>query len=518
LLNLGFAAHAQNTTSINLDLNGSTMSFGIANWVWIGQTGNVAPLGNANLTVTSSSAPLANSSLAGPAQVAAVLAFNEADTLTISFTLSDPNFLESTPIMMPGGVITGGTGAYAGASGSLDVAIVNFGVTGTGSLILGGKTTPLTLSNFHGACCESENRQSNIFSLPLKVSGSLGSASGTMVGYYSPTTTPPQDAGAATINFNSSDSLTLGFSYAPAGGANFFAAPSTFSGPIYGGTGRFANATGSLTWTTTSNGFNVSGTMTTVPGAEITKVKTVYGFPKAGFNTWVEIHGKDLVPSDTPPTGVDWSHAPDFLNGHMPTQLGPVSVSFGGQGFGYIYYYCSAATNANCADDQINVLAPPLSIFAVGPRVLSVENNGVPVATTAIARDGLSPAFLVYDTGGHIVAQHLDYSLVGPTNLYPGLTAPAKAGETIILYAVGFGPPTDTTIVAGSATQSGSITGDGLACWISGFGANVAGALISPGLYQVNLTLPKGLPSGDHPVTCKINFFSTFPGAMITVQ
>jgi hypothetical protein len=227
LLNLGFPAHAQNSTNINLNLNGTTLSFGIANLVWLGQTGNVAPLGNANLTVTSSLLPDGTSSLTASAQVTATLAFNEIDTLTVSFALSDPTFLQNTPIMMPGGVITGGTGAYAGASGSLDVTIANFAITGTGSLILGGKTTPLTLSNFHGACCGAGNRQSNLFSLPLTVSGSLGNASGIMVGYTSPLAPTLQTIGTAIINFSASDSLTLGFVYTPAGPANFGNAPST---------------------------------------------------------------------------------------------------------------------------------------------------------------------------------------------------------------------------------------------------------------------------------------------------
>ncbi|HEY6343465.1 MAG TPA: hypothetical protein VIY49_18365 [Bryobacteraceae bacterium] len=520
LLDLGFPAHAQNSTSINLNLQGTTGgSFSIANWALIGQTGSVAPLGNANLTVTSSSEPDLTSSVTGPAQVTAVLAFNEADTLTISFTLSDPNFLLETPVMMPGGVITTGTGAYAGASGSLDVTLVNTlvngQVTGTGTLILGGTTTPLTLSNFQGACCGSENRQSNIFSLPLKVSGSLGSASGTMVGYWSPTSTTQQTNGTATINFNSSDSLTLGFTFTPAGSANFNGAPSTFSGNIAAGTGRFANASGSLTWKVTLADFSVSGTMTTAPGAAITDVKTIYGLPQVAYNTWIEVHGKNLVPADTPSTGVNWSNAPDFANGQMPTQLGPISVYFGALP-GYVYYYCSAVTNPNCADDQINVLAPLLSIQYPGPERIMVENNGVPLATTATFKSGFSPAFLVFDTVGHVVAQHLDYSLVGPPSLYPGLTRPAEAGETIIRYATSFGP-TDTTIVAGSATQSGNIS-SGLRFWVSGFYANVAGALTSPGLYQLNLTVPKGLPSGDHAVVCQVNFYSTFPGSVITVQ
>jgi len=129
--------------------------------------------------------------------------------------------------------------------------------------------------------------------------------------------------------------------------------------------------------------------MATYPGASITQVKTVYGLPQIAFNTCLEIHGYNLVPANTPASGVDWSNAPDFANGQMPTQLGRVSVRFGGPtstALGYIYWYCSAQTNPNCADDQINVLAPFLGIDDPGPLVLSVLNNGVPVATADVFR------------------------------------------------------------------------------------------------------------------------------------
>jgi hypothetical protein len=55
------------------------------------------------------------------AQITLTLAFNEADTITISYTESDPNFYVPQTFTMSGGTITGGTGAYAGATGSLDL-------------------------------------------------------------------------------------------------------------------------------------------------------------------------------------------------------------------------------------------------------------------------------------------------------------------------------------------------------------------------------------------------------------
>jgi uncharacterized protein (TIGR03437 family) len=523
-------ARAQSSTNINLNLNRGNIAFADANFFVMGQTGSVGSLGEAALVFTSSTVPINNGGLTGPVQITMELAFNERDALSISFTESDPNFVSPTSFMMSGGSVTGGTGAYASATGSLDLTVTKdaagAGVTwststttGSGTLVVGGASTPLILTNFRGWCCEWGDEgtpSSPYYSAPLSVSGSLGNATGTMVGYYYFNQTTPSVSGTATIAFNSSDTLILGFSYTPTPNTSILS-PSSFTGHIFGGTGKYANANGALAWTTTTNGFTVTSTMTTSPGAVITQVKTVYGLANISQNTWLEVHGSNLVPANTPSTGVDWSNAPDFANGQMPTQLGPVSVSFGGGGTpGYIYWYCSAQTNPNCADDQINVLTPLFGIADPAPMKLTVNNNGVPLADSGPFRAGYSPAFLSFDALGHIAARHLDSSLVGPASLYQGLSTPAKAGETISLYATGFGTSTDP-IVAGSATQSGALTTT-LSCWVSGFNAEAVGALVSPGLYQINLTVPNGVPSGDHPVECTYQFYSTFPGALIAVQ
>jgi hypothetical protein len=65
------------------------------------------------------------------------------------------------------------------------------------------------------------------------------------------------------------------------------------------------------------------------------------------------------------------------------------------------------------------------------------------------------PALFTFD-GVHIVATHLNGSMVGPPTLYPGSSTPAAHGEQIVVYASGFGLPYGSTTTAGSATQSGS--------------------------------------------------------------
>jgi uncharacterized protein (TIGR03437 family) len=126
------------------------------------------------------------------------------------------------------------------------------------------------------------------------------------------------------------------------------------------------------------------------------------------------------------------------------------------------------------------------------------------------------PTFLLFNALGPVVATHSDYSLLGAATLYPGATTPAKPGEAVVLYAIGFGLPVNP-LVNGSSSQSGSLP---LApvCQVGGLQASAIATLISPGLYQVNLTIPSGAQSGDDPISCTYNGATTPAGDFISVQ
>jgi uncharacterized protein (TIGR03437 family) len=257
-------------------------------------------------------------------------------------------------------------------------------------------------------------------------------------------------------------------------------------------------------------------TITPVNGPVITSVQTANGLSQLATNTWLVIKGTNLVPANTPAGGANWSNAPDFANGQMPTQLGGISVMVNAAP-AYSYFYCSAATDPSCASDQINVLAPLLGTGSISsPSTVTVTSNGVTSAPFLALKSHSSQAFLTFDLVGHVAAVHLDGTLVGPTSLYPGASTPAKPGEIISVYGVGFGNPMSGTIVAGSATQTGPLTS--IFCWVGGLTANSVGALISPGLYQINITIPNTVPSGDNLLNCLYNVQPTYGGALIAVQ
>ena len=250
-----------------------------------------------------------------------------------------------------------------------------------------------------------------------------------------------------------------------------------------------------------------------VAPSAIALVNTSSGGPDIAQNTYIEVKGTDLVPATTPAAGVIWSSAPDFASGKMPTNLNGVSVTVNGKP-AFVYFYCSAATSTACATDQINVLTPLDD--TVGPvQVVVTSGNTVSTSFTANMKP-VVPTFLLFNASGAVVATHADYGLLGAATLYPGATTPARPGETVIIYAIGFGLPANP-LTNGSSSQSGSLPSVPV-CQVGGQPASTVATLISPGLYQLNLAVPANAQSGDNPISCTYGGASTQSGAFITVQ
>jgi uncharacterized protein (TIGR03437 family) len=104
--------------------------------------------------------------------------------------------------------------------------------------------------------------------------------------------------------------------------------------------------------------------------------------------------------------------------------------------------------------------------------------------------------------------------------LYPGASSPAKPGETIILYATGFGPtlpPTPAGQVVASAAPVANLSA--VSATIGGQPAQVQWAGITmAGVWQMNVQIPASTPSGDAAIVAQIGGKSTQGGAFVTVQ
>jgi uncharacterized protein (TIGR03437 family) len=221
-----------------------------------------------------------------------------------------------------------------------------------------------------------------------------------------------------------------------------------------------------------------------------------------GPNTWVEVKGLNLAPAGDSRL---WQGS-DFVNNQMPTNLDGVSVTVNGKS-AYVYYI---------SPTQVNILTPPDAL--PGSVTVQVTNNGIASPAFRVSAQALSPSFFVFSGGPYVAATHADGSYLGPATLYPGTTTPAKPGETVVLYANGFGP-TSAPVVSGSSTQSGTLSPLPVVK-IGGVAAavNFAGLNLTPGEFQFNVVVPASLSDGDQPITAIYNSLTTQTGTLINVQ
>ena len=198
-----------------------------------------------------------------------------------------------------------------------------------------------------------------------------------------------------------------------------------------------------------------------------------------------------------------WTNS-DFVNGKLPTSIDGVTATVNGKP-AYIYYV---------SPSQIDLIAPADTTQGSVPVVIS--NNGLTSASATATLATTAPGFFI-SKNNYVAALHTDGTLVGPTTLFPNNSTPAKAGETISLYATSLGatnPVEDGLVVTTAAPMVTTPT-----VTIGGAAATVAFAgMSSSGLYQVNVVIPTGTASGDQAVVLTAGGTKTQTGALISVQ
>jgi uncharacterized protein (TIGR03437 family) len=219
------------------------------------------------------------------------------------------------------------------------------------------------------------------------------------------------------------------------------------------------------------------------------------GFTDVSPGSWIEIYGSNLA-ADTR----SWETS-DFNGSNAPTELDGTSVSIGGQ----------AAFVDFISPGQVNALVP--SNVATGPQKITVKTAGGTTASVDITINAVEPGLLAppsFKIGGvqYAVALFSDGSYVLPEGAVAGLTSrPAKPGDEIVLYGVGFGPVTPN-IPAGEIVSLSNALASSFEMSLGGKQLTTAYAGLAPnyvGLYQFNITVPAGSATGAVPLTFTVD-------------
>lgn len=479
-------------------------------------TGPALGLGMVAAKLVFEQVPLASGVAAGPGRATATIATNAEDSFEVAFDFADPGV---TAQFAGGGTIGNGRGVFAGASGTAQVDFtasrpavpLDLTLNLEGTLVTQGRALRFRLMGLGLRGARQEFRSTAEFATP-GISAALGnftlltSILGNREGFQQM---------VQTFRWNARDSFRIFYSYSGD-------PPPAVTGQIWGGSGAWEGASGFATARfTLVPGGGLGATMTgrvTLPATGTPVIRSVAMTASDGAiaaNAWIEIQGTNLVPKDTPGGGVFWSNAPEFAQGKMPTQVGGVSATVSGKP-AYVWWFCSQATTSGCTQDQVNVLTPPDAGPGIVPVVVK-SSNGTSAPHYMAMSGGVSPSLLRLTGKGYALATRSGGGLVGPGSLYPGVTAPAQRGETITLWGTGFGLPV-AGVETGSARQFGRLPQNPV-CLIGDATREVPAVLVSPGLVQMNLTLPANLPDGDIPIVCTVGLDGHTPiGTLIVVE
>ncbi len=221
------------------------------------------------------------------------------------------------------------------------------------------------------------------------------------------------------------------------------------------------------------------------------------GDAAAAPGSFVEIYGSNLAGKTD-----HWSR--QFVNGRAPTSLDNVTVTVGG-----VPAYVSFVSPL-----QVNIQVPA-QVSTGGTLPVVLTYNGQPTAPLMLAINALEPGLLAPPTfkiNGiqYVVAFHANNSIVGNGKVPKITTTPAKPGETIVFYGIGFGAAKDLTgrslPLAGQIITAQNQLANPVTFQFGNSGTPgqviYAGMATSyTGLYQFNVKVPADAPDGDLPLT-----------------
>jgi uncharacterized protein (TIGR03437 family) len=213
--------------------------------------------------------------------------------------------------------------------------------------------------------------------------------------------------------------------------------------------------------------------------------------------TWVEIYGQNFGTGTT-----DWSNA--IVNGMLPTTLAGVSVTIDNK----------PAAISLVAPGQVNALVPAnagTGDVAVRVRTPAGESDPMTIRLTSVSPVVFAPT----QNGDRYTAFLVDNSTGVLYGASPA-ARPARPGDIVQLYALGLGA-TNPALVTDRVLPAPASLVNAPTVRFGETQADVLGsALISPGLYQINLRVPD--VNGELPLTIETSGVRSPNNTIILVQ
>jgi uncharacterized protein (TIGR03437 family) len=216
--------------------------------------------------------------------------------------------------------------------------------------------------------------------------------------------------------------------------------------------------------------------------------------------SWISIYGNNLAATTT------------LWNGNFPTALGDTAVSIDGK-LAYIWYV---------SPTQVNVQAPDDTATGTVPVVLTTPYGSF---SSTVTLGAYAPSFsllnskyvtAIVPTSGPGNSGN-GYDIIGPVGAFSFSTRPVKAGETVVLYGVGFGP-TNPPVPAGKLVSGAAPSPVFPSVTIGGVPATVKfSGIVEAGTFQLNIVVP-ALGSGDELLQATIGGMTTQSNVFIAVQ
>jgi uncharacterized protein (TIGR03437 family) len=216
-------------------------------------------------------------------------------------------------------------------------------------------------------------------------------------------------------------------------------------------------------------------------------------FTSTAPSSWIEIYGSNLAVDSR-----SWGPS-DFQGINAPTSLDGTYVTIGGE----------PAFVEFISGGQLDVQVP--SDIATGPQRLVVTTGLGSSVPYVLAVSPLEPGLYVpsfTNVGGtqYVWAMLPDGSIALPSGSVPGVVSrPAKPGETMVMFGVGFGPVTPS-IPAGQTVQANNQLAEPFNFLFGGVPASLPlpYAGLAPGavgLYQFNVVVPNVANGNAIPLT-----------------